>query len=163
MTESSHHATILVAVDGSAASAAAVRWAAAEAVRRHARLHAVHVVEHGPHGDPAAANETRRDLELARQTVPGRVGDLVFGEAVDVDIAVSVVTGDVVDQLAREAGDATLVVIGTPEGIEHEALPEALAPQCLCPVAMVGAHGGVAQVGDSADRPAPRGAGHARP
>jgi nucleotide-binding universal stress UspA family protein len=140
------HETVLVGVDGSAASAAAVRWAAAEAERLHARLHAVHVVEHGGPEGAALHNEISRELELARQSIPGRVGGWVFRAGIDVDIAVSVVTGDVGEQLAREANDAALVVIGAPGSLHHSALPLDLANTCLGQVAMVGPFGDVTYV-----------------
>jgi nucleotide-binding universal stress UspA family protein len=137
--------TIVVGVDTSAASAAAVRWAAAEADRRGARLHAVHVVEPADRG-PRPDRDLRLQLEVARQTVPGRVGDWVFRSGAEVDIAVSVVTGDIASQLAREAGDATLVVIGAPESLHHSDLPDALVRRCLCPVVMVGTFGDVTRL-----------------
>jgi hypothetical protein len=60
-----------------------------------------------------------------------------------VDIGVSVVTGAAARRLAREAGDAALVVIGTPESLHHSDLPDDLVRGCLCPVVMVGAFGDV--------------------
>jgi nucleotide-binding universal stress UspA family protein len=161
MNRTPHRETVLVGVDGTAASAAAVRWAAAEAERRHARLHAVHVVERGgPEASPLH-HDVSRELELARQSIPGRVGGWVFRSGIDVDIAVSVVTGDVGDRLAREAGDAALVVIGAPDSLHHSALPLDLAHACLCQVAMVGPFGDVTYV-DVAARSGARGASHAR-
>lgn len=152
------HQTVVVGVDGSAASAAAVRWAAADAARRRGRLHAVHVVEHGRRGEISTGRDTRLELEHARQTVPGRVAEWVFVEGIDVDIAVSVLTGDVACQLAREAGDAALVVIGVPGALQHSALPVDLASRCLCPVVMVGALGDATVV--DATVPVPEGASH---
>lgn len=144
MNGPSQHATIVVGVDGSAASAAAVRWAAAEARRRSARLHAVRVVESGrASGISPDGGDIRLELDLARQTVPGRVGRWVFDAGIEVDIAVSVATGAVADQLAREAGDASLVVIGAPGALRHSELPAELACACRCPVAVVGALGDV--------------------
>jgi len=135
--------TVLVGVDGSAASAAAVRWAAEEAVRRSARLHAVHVLDPGPPEAAASGRDLRLRLDVARQSVPGRVGRWVYSSGVDVDTAVSVVTGDVTAQLAREAADATLVVIGAPDSLHHSSLPGDLANACPCEVAMVGPIGDV--------------------
>ena len=155
------HETIVVGVDGSAASAAAVRWAAAEADRRRARLHAVHVVEPESRESSSPDADIRLQLELARQTVPGRVGDWVFRSGVEVDVAVSVVTGHVAGQLAREAADASLVVIGTPESLHHSDLPDDLAFGCLCPVVMVGAFGDVTHLGVPS-HPHTKGASHAR-
>lgn len=82
------HETVLVGVSGSAASAAATRWAAAEAARRGARLHAVHVVEPGRTEEIPPHRDLRLDLDLARRTVPGRVGGWVFRAGIDVEVAV---------------------------------------------------------------------------
>jgi nucleotide-binding universal stress UspA family protein len=157
--KASPHETILVAVDGSASSGAAVRWAAAEADRRSARLHAVHVVEAGlPEATPPH-RDVQRQLDLARQSVPGRVGDWVFRSGVEVEIAVSVVTGHLAGQLARESADAALVVIGAPESRHHRDLPADLMSRCLCPVVMVGPLGEVTHLRAPA-HPPPSGAGH---
>ena len=153
--------TIVVGIDRSAACTAALRWASGEARRRNARLHAVHVVEPDGRERPFAARDLGLALEAARRTVPGRVADQVFAEGTDVDVAVSVVTGEVATQLAREAGDAALVVIGAPDSLRHRSLPHDLATRCLCPVATVGPLGEATY----ADVPPARtkGASHARP
>lgn len=161
MNEVPSHQTIVVGVDSSAASAAAVRWAAAEAARRHARLHAVHVVEQGRRESTPPGRDTRLERDLARRSMPGRIAQWVFAEGMDVDVAVSVVTGDVATQIARESGDAALVVIGTPSSLHHSTLPVDLASRCLCPVATVGSFGDVTFVGVLA-RPRPRGASRVR-
>jgi nucleotide-binding universal stress UspA family protein len=161
MTELREHQTIVVGVNTSAASEAAVRWAAAQAARSHARLHAVHVIEHGRREATPPRHDLQLDLETARQTVPGRVGGWVFRAGIDVDVAVSVVTGNVADQLAREARDAELVVVGAPDSLHHSALPADLAYGCHCPVAMVGTFGDVTYV-DVTGRPSTKGTSHAR-
>lgn len=160
MNELQTHQTVVVGVDGSGASAAAVQWAAAEAARRHARLHAVHVVERGRHG-PVADRDFRLEVDDARETVPGRVAAWVFRSGVDVDIAVSVVTGDVSAQLAREAADASLVVVGSPDSLHHRDLPTDLAQACVSPVVVVGTSGDVTWV-DLGVHSGTKGARHAR-
>lgn len=152
--------TVVVGVDGSAASAAAVRWAAAEADRRQARLHAVHVVEPGHVEAVSPDRDVRLEIDRARRAVPGRVGEWVFRSGIEVDIAVSVVTGDLAGQLARESGDACLVVIGAPGSLHHSDLPAELVVGCLCPVVMVGAFGDLTYLGA---RPAPAPTSHRPP
>lgn len=135
------HETVVVAVNGSSASAAAVQWAAAEAGRRHARLHAVHVVGGGrPESTPPGA-DPRAELQDARQLIPGRVGGWVARAGVEVDLAVSVVSGDLAGQVEREARDAAVLVLGAPDGPQHHGLPEELSGSCLCPVVVVDREG----------------------
>lgn len=138
-----------------------LRWAAAEAARRGARLHALHVVEHGRRREIAPRLDVRLDLELARRTVPGRVADIIFRAGIEVDLAVSIVTGGVVEQLDRESTDASLVVVGAPDLLTGSALPSDLAARCLCPVAVVGVLGDVTYV-DVPLRHIAKGASHAR-
>jgi nucleotide-binding universal stress UspA family protein len=156
------HQTIVLGVSGSAASASAARWAAAEASRRNARLHAVHVVEPGHRGAISPDRETRLEIDLARRSVPGRIGEWVFRAGVEVDLAVSVVCGDVAEQLARESHDASLVVVGAPDSLHHSTLAADLALRCLCRVAVVGTFGDVSYV-EAPHAHSTKGASHARP
>ncbi|MEU8149488.1 universal stress protein [Nonomuraea sp. NPDC048901] len=87
---------IVVGVDGSAPSAAAVEWAAADAERRGLPLRIVHVCEQWPHspGGPAycakaleAAATRARELgaEVTTETLTGNVIDDLIGESAPAD------------------------------------------------------------------------------
>lgn len=159
MTTRIHAPTVLVGIDGTANCGAAVQWAAAEAARQGARLHAVHVVNLADRYDAAFGADAGLELARARETVPARVAALVFAAAVEVDLAVSVVPGDVVDRLVAEADEVSLVVVGTPDGTRHADLASTLATHCSCPVAVV-AENGDAELVYPDTTLQPRGASH---
>jgi nucleotide-binding universal stress UspA family protein len=161
MTDSPFHETIVVGVDTSASSAAALCWAAVEAEHRRARLHAVHVVEHAERRSASPDRDLDLDLRAARLTMPGRVGDWLYRAGVDVDVAVSILTGDVAGQLARTASDASLVVVGAAGSSHHRALPTDLAGDCMCPVVVVDERGDTTYI-DQPQHQSPRGVHHAR-
>jgi nucleotide-binding universal stress UspA family protein len=160
MTSQLPRQTVLVGVDGNAASAAAVRWAAAEAARRGARLLAVHVVDRSGRHDARLESDPLHELNEARQTIPGRVGDWIFRAGIEAELTVSVVSGDLVGQLVRHAGSACLVVVGAPDGPAREALPASLLARCSCPIVVVDVDGDVELAG--VDNPHLEGAHHAR-
>jgi nucleotide-binding universal stress UspA family protein len=91
---------IVVGVDGSRASADALRWALAEARRRAHRVLLVHA---GDAADPGGAAPST--VVLKHQRFAGRV-------APDVDVSAEVVPGAVADVLIGLSPGAELVVVG---------------------------------------------------
>ncbi|MEO3809007.1 universal stress protein [Sphaerisporangium sp. B11E5] len=101
---------IVAGVDGSGSAAAAVEWAAEEAVRRGVPLRVVHVREpwageDEPHLD-APDGEHHEDVlteaaEAARKRAPG------------LEVTTALLTGTVVASLRAESETAALVVIGS--------------------------------------------------
>jgi nucleotide-binding universal stress UspA family protein len=103
---------VLVGVDGSAISLQAVRWAAAEADRRHARLEVLHVVEEPPAGEAGGRGPDRAE---------GADGAAAARAVLDAAVAVTpdpgavrarLVTGDPAAMLLRAASRAQLLVLG---------------------------------------------------
>jgi nucleotide-binding universal stress UspA family protein len=130
--------TVLVGVSASAASAAAVRWAATEAARRGARLHAVHVVDLVDRYDAGLGADPHLELADAQRSVPARVAGWVFTAGLEADLVVSVT-----------------------DGPTHGSLPATLAAQCLPPVAVVSVDDH-AYVVDEPNRHQSTGASHVR-
>jgi nucleotide-binding universal stress UspA family protein len=115
--------TIVAGVDGSAPSVAALRWAAAEARLRDARLVAVHawifvpptlLASPGlaplPSGDVAGQLEAQR--EGAEAEFDAALADAFSGEA-PVEIERKLVEGDAAEVLERESEHADLLVVGS--------------------------------------------------
>jgi nucleotide-binding universal stress UspA family protein len=157
--------TVLVAVNRSAACACAVRWAASEAARRGARLHAIHVTDPSGRHDTRLERDHRLALDHARRTLPSRVADWLARAGHDLDLTVTVASGGVAERLALAAEGAALLVVGAPDGAGHRGLPQTLAEHCTCPVAVVSQDGGVAYVETprpDTSSPSPEGASDVR-
>lgn len=134
-------AAVVVGVDGTESGMKAVRFAAAEAERRGAALHVVHVspsyVPMPPvrPAEPAWLTETghtmlRRAAEEARQAVPG------------LTVNTYLVTGACTRSLVRAASDASLLVLGAPDRTTREkiwtgATDASVAARATCPVIVV--------------------------
>jgi nucleotide-binding universal stress UspA family protein len=114
---------IVVGVDGSPESLAALRWAAGEAKLREARLVAVYAwmfvppPEVGPPGvipvpgvDLPGAVEAER--EAAEAALDAALAE-AFPERAQVEVERKLVEGDAADALERESKDADLVVVGS--------------------------------------------------
>jgi nucleotide-binding universal stress UspA family protein len=115
--------TIVVGVDGSPASLAALRWAAEEAGLRKARLVAVHVWEFVP---PAALAEPGlipiagvdvvgtldAERDAAEAELDDALGDAFSGEP-PVEIEKKLVEDAPAEGLERESKDADLLVVGS--------------------------------------------------
>src|SRR4051812_36699210 len=147
MTETSRQQTIVVGVDGSAASKAALRWAVEEARLRGATVDAVHawqfvqvgLTDYGGTGVPMV---TSVDLEkLAETTLQEAVADVV-GDDLSVPVRTSTRRGHAATQLVEASADADLVVVGS---VGHGAFAGMLlvsvsmhvVHHATCPVAVV--------------------------
>ncbi|MGW4209287.1 universal stress protein [Lentzea sp. NPDC004789] len=137
---------ILVGVDGSPESRAALRWAMEEAAHRGARVEAVLAHHREPAIVPAVpmglnpygemphrhpARELHHALEQARAATPGAP-----------DVAECVVVGDAADHLTDASKHAELLVIGSRgRGAVREFLAHGVTAKCLrhaaCPVVVV--------------------------
>jgi nucleotide-binding universal stress UspA family protein len=115
--------TIVVGVDGSAASLDALRWAAEEARIRGARLVALHAwafVPAAPIGDPGMiaipagdlAGQLQAETEAARAELDESIA-AALGPDPDVDVEPKLVDSDAGDALVAESEGADLVVVGS--------------------------------------------------
>lgn len=115
--------TIVVGVDGSDASLAALRWAADEARLRGAKVVALHAwafVPAAPIGDPGMIAIPAGDLvgqleaesEAARAELADAVG-AVFGSEPDVEVEQQLTEADAGDALVVASDGAELVVVGS--------------------------------------------------
>lgn len=144
--------TIVVGVDGSAASREALRWAAQEADLRGARLVAIHAwafVSAAPIGDPGMIpmpavdfpGQLEAEREAARAELDAAIGD-AFAAGPAIEIEKRLVEGDSGDVLARESADADLVVVGSHghSGIKAALLGSVsrhVVEHAACPVVVV--------------------------
>ncbi len=147
------HGRIVVGVDGSAASNAALRWAADEAVRRHGRLEAViawrpSVALGPPAGHPPASAcsiaERAEDAEALLDTALAQVGGGQAAGAVEVERRV--MRGSPHRVLMEAADGASMLVIGGGSGKLAGKLPWSTGRQVVngarCPVVVVPADDG---------------------
>lgn len=114
MTRATTDRRILVGVDGSANSLAALRHAADEAVRTPAVLEVVHVVDRQLRGDGRLGDV----LSAARATLRDSVAK-VLGEEPPCPVTVRAVVGVPADVLPRLADRAELLVLGTRSHPDH--------------------------------------------
>jgi nucleotide-binding universal stress UspA family protein len=135
---------IVVGVDGSTASLAALRWAVREAGLRDAALHVVRawedaakqVAPYASHTCPPGSVEDYLDAEdLLKATVAG-----ILGSSPVVTVAVKVAEGLAARVLLDHAAGAEMLVLGTATG----RVPDGIGPvarACLrhapCPVVVV--------------------------
>ena len=115
--------TIVVGVDGSAPSRAALQWAADEAKLRDARLVALHawaypppVAMPGPGLAPLPEPDLAGQLEALREGAQAEL-DAALSEAFQggapLEIEPKLVEGDAAEALERESRSADLVVVGS--------------------------------------------------
>jgi nucleotide-binding universal stress UspA family protein len=107
MEARSHRPKVVVGVDGSAESDAALLVAYEEARTRHAELMVVHAWEFGPLG-PSGDDRGRAEAQLADSVERFRAA-----AEPEVPIVEKLVGGDPRQALMHEAEDAALVVVGT--------------------------------------------------
>jgi len=136
--------SVVVGVSGSPASAAALRWAAAEARRRHARLRVIRSWD--PEFDAAALPPdvrmaSARQQAAAALSLAGTMGD-VFGPQAPDGVTAELAQGMAERVLADRSADAELLVLGSaapPGGAARSIGP--VVRSCLsracCPVVVV--------------------------
>jgi nucleotide-binding universal stress UspA family protein len=114
---------IVVGVDGSEPSHEALRWAAAEAALRGARIVAAHswtFVPPTPIGEPGMipmpATDYAGQLDAERNAAQAELDaalEEVFPDGTPDDLESKLLEGDAEDALVREAADAELLVVGS--------------------------------------------------
>jgi nucleotide-binding universal stress UspA family protein len=135
---------IVVGLDDSPSGMAALRWAAAEAIRSHAVLRAVHAlswpfgVEHAD-GILAGRQLSRAEVDVAYRASITRVFDAIQPRP---DWIIQFAHGDPGPVLIRQSEQANALVIGTPSHVGlGRLLIGSVAQYCLshasCPVVAV--------------------------
>lgn len=138
---------IVVGVDGSAASVAALAWAAGEARLRHAKLVAVYAWEPaGQSRAPYAAHMDRLSREESRMAAASLLSESVrtaFGQHPPPRLRVEVAEGRPERVLPSRCAGAEMLVLGcTRQAGDLPAAPGPVHRACLqgapCPLAVVG-------------------------
>ena len=106
---------VLVGVDGSPESGAALKYAVAEANRRGARLRVVstYFPEYSVHGrtQPVTASETAIEVDLEKET-RRMVEDALAGEAVQPPVEIVVAAGPAAGVLIDRSREVDVLVLG---------------------------------------------------
>ncbi|WP_158894862.1 universal stress protein [Amycolatopsis anabasis] len=108
--------TVTVGVDGSTAAISAVRWAAAEAVRREATLRLFHACVLPPMRNPrplsAAVGYSDGLFEDGRRWLR-EAKNAAMLEQLGLEVTTELTIGNAVDQLIYESDNASLLVLGS--------------------------------------------------
>lgn len=109
---------IIVGVDGSGHSEAALRWAMDEAAIRNAPLTVIAVLEHGADfwtGNPNIFDQHQPGRETARRSVEKAVGQAAarVGDSRPPSVTVQVLSGSPAEILINASDDADMVVVGS--------------------------------------------------
>ena len=159
MHESGHpdeRGVVVVGVDGSAGARDALRWAAAEARLREARLRVVHASASGffgssgpgygyPYIGGSAETAPRAGFSDLRRAAEELLEDAIAGVETDVDglqIERRVVAGDPADVLVRAVSERDLLVVGSRghggfAGLLLGSVSQRCAHHAPCPVVIV--------------------------
>jgi nucleotide-binding universal stress UspA family protein len=149
------HERIVVGIDGSPASSAALRWAADEAIRRDGRLEAViawrpSVASGPPAGRPPASArslaEREEDAEVLLESALAQLGGVQQGR---VEVERKVMRGSPHRVLVEAADGASMLVIGGRSGKLAGKLPwstgQHVVHEAHCPVVVVPVNGAPGQ------------------
>jgi len=136
---------VLIGVDGSAVSGAALEYAVAEANRRGARLCVVstYFPEYSVHGrtQPVTASETAIEVELEEET-RRMVGQALSGDAPEPSVEIVIAAGPAAGVLIERSGEVDVLVLGhRGRGGFASMLLGSVSLQCVlharCPVIVV--------------------------
>lgn len=139
---------IVVGIDGSPESAAALRWALAEGALRGVVVVAVHAwtfVPPSAMGEPGvipiAATNLMDDLSLQRQAAEAALGE-ALGDTGEAEVELIVTEGAPGDVLVDAARDADLVVVGSRgrggfKGALLGSVSQHVVQHASCPVVIV--------------------------
>lgn len=109
---------IVVAVDDTGSADDAVEWAAAEAAVRHRPLRVVHALAVPQAVDPCATGAVIAQVLVERaraEQILNRAVARASAVASDLEVTTAVLDGPVTWALRREARDAALLVLGSPD------------------------------------------------
>ena len=136
--------TIVVGVDGSAASAAALRWAVAEARLHGAKVRVVHAwhLPLLPGGEASSVDP--QYVELRRQDAEAVLAQALaqIGDEAGIEVESAALEGRPASALVREAESADLLVVGSRghggfTGLLLGSVSQQCAQHAPCPVAIV--------------------------
>ena len=130
---------IVVGVDDSAASVAALRWAAARAVEQAAELEVIHAWIYPYVGVRTSTHEPRELMALdAAKVLESVVVDAFGSDGASVPVHAHLAEGKPADVLLEACGGADLLVLGAHGGAgEWSSVSHAVLRHSSCPVTIV--------------------------